>query len=122
VRTNDRGQVALLKVVVFLAVFAFVAVDLGRPLVGRVSLDTDAHSVAAVSADDWRAHHDRDSAQQAATQEAAKGGSTVTTWDVRESDGTVTLTIEKTLHSWFFGRYLKRWYTASATASERSGS
>lgn len=115
---DDRGQVALLKVIVLLAVFAFVAIDLGRPLLGRVTVDTDAHSIAAVSADDWRGRHDDDEARARAAEETAKIHGRMTDWSVR-SDGAVTVSIEKDLSSWVFGKILKSWYVVKATATEK---
>jgi hypothetical protein len=115
----DRGQVALFKVVVVLAILALAGFDLGKPLVSRVNLDTRAQSTAAVSAESWRQHHDEDTARKRADDDAALDGAKVTAWSVRQ-DGTVNVTIEKTLPSWFFGRFFKSWYLIKASASDRS--
>jgi hypothetical protein len=117
---NDRGQVAILKVIITLAIVAFLAIDLGRSIVGRVNLDGTAHSVAAVSAETWRVQHDDKAARDSADQLAAQSDAIVTDWSVRQ-DGTVTLSLQKTIRSWFFGKIFKSLYVAHATASERGG-
>jgi hypothetical protein len=116
---DDSGQASLIKTILLLSVVALLLIDLGRPLVGKVSLDTRAHAAAAASADDWKFHRDEETARAKADSEAARDGSHVIDWSVRDNDGTVTVTLERTTPSWFFGKVFTSWYVSKATASER---
>ena len=118
---NDSGQASLIKVVVGLAVAALLFFDLGRPMVARVQLDTKAHETALASADKFKQTSDEDEARVAAEEHAALYGAVVTEWSIRTQDQTVTLSLERTVDSWIFGRFLKSWYLIKATASERPG-
>lgn len=98
---DDRGSIVLgwlTKLIVFLAIAGVVAFDGIAITAARLGASDDAYQAASVAAEDFRQHHDVQSAYNAAlgtivsdTETMPAGGFSV------DSDGTVHLVLRRTI-------------------------
>jgi hypothetical protein len=108
----------LLKIVVGLALAAFLVVELGSPLVARATLDSTAHDAAGDAAHEYLQNRDSAKAQQVALDDATNGHAKLTAFAIDEQ-GVVRVTLSKQAKSYVLHRIdqLKGWYDVTVTAS-----
>src|SRR5205807_4040740 len=98
--------------------------DFARPLIGRAQLDDKAHNVAEASAEVYKRKKTQPDAKDAAVATAKAKADELNIllipggWDV-DDQGTVTVTVERTMEPWLLGKLIRSYYTFRATASER---
>lgn len=108
----------LVKVLVGIALFGFLAVELGSPLVARAQADEAAHEVANETAFRLRDSFTQQTLDQTCASEAAEQNVTVVRCEV-DAANNVVVTVSKDARSFLFGKIdaTAKWYKAEATAT-----
>ena len=121
---DESGQASILKTVLVIVVILFIAADFARPLIGRAQLDDKAHKVAEASAEVYKQTKSSPDAKDKALATARAKADELDillvpdSWNV-DDQGTVTVTVERTMEPWLLGKLIRSYYTFRATASER---
>ena len=123
-RADDSGQISIIKTVLIIAAIVFIAADFARPMIGRAQLDEIAHDVAEASAEVFKQQRGQEKAADVARGKAEeialekKVLLVPDTWAVDEQ-GTVSVTVERTIEPWLLGKLVRGYFTFRATATER---
>lgn len=108
----------LVKVVVGLALLAFVVVELGSPLVARAQADDAAHEVANEAAFRLRDEATQQALDEACSSESEKQSVQMVSCGINEANE-VEVTVTKQARSLLLSRFqpFEKWYRAEATAT-----
>jgi hypothetical protein len=123
---KDRGAMRVQSITLLVVVMAIVGVlayDGVSVMASRVSTETDAQNAAYAASSAWHNHGNVDTAYQAAEAYVAGKNETVLTTNFSvANDGTVTLTLRRTVHTLVFRRIgaLKHYGVTLESASSNS--
>jgi hypothetical protein len=84
----------LMKVLLMLAIFGLVVVEVGSPFISRAQLDGTAHEAADEARNALDAKADATAAETVARDEATQDGATLTSFEI-QPDGRVKVTVQK---------------------------
>jgi extradiol dioxygenase family protein len=104
------------RIAVAIVLIVVLAVDLGSPLFARVQLGATARDAAKAAAVDYFAHHDPQTARQAADQVARDHSAGIDEFSI--DTNTVHVKMSKEAWSLFMSKLsqTKDWYHVTATA------
>jgi hypothetical protein len=108
----------IVKIVVGLAVAAFLVVELGSPLLTRATLDGSAHSAADDAAHDMFQSHNPDQAKALAQKDATDDGAQLEQFGI-DDQGTVHVTLSKQARSYVLHKFepTRNWYNVRVSAT-----
>jgi Flp pilus assembly protein TadG len=111
----------LLKVLLMMAVFGFLVVEVGSPFISRAQLDGTAHEAADEARNALDTKVDAGTAEGVAREQAAQDGATLTFFEI-EPDGRVKVTVRKEAFSLFLHRIsaTKDLYEPQASATSQA--
>jgi hypothetical protein len=108
----------IVKIVVGLAVAAFLVVELGSPLLTRATLDGSAHSAADDAAHEMFQSHNQDQAKALALKDATDDGAQLEQFGI-DDQGTVHVTLFKQARSYVLHKFepTRNWYNVRVSAT-----
>ena len=108
----------LIKLVVGIALFGFLVIELGSPLITRATLDGQAHDAANDAAHELFQSHSEDRAQVIAQQDADNDHAKLAIFRIDEQ-GTVHVTLSKQARSYVLYKFkpTRDWYNVRVSAS-----
>lgn len=108
----------VLKLIAGIALAGFLVIELGSPLIARAQVDDAAHNVADEAAFTYFTSRNPDQARATATQEAAKDGVELVTFQVG-ADTTVMVRVRKQARSYLLKKFsvTRDWTIVQASAS-----
>ncbi len=111
----------LVKIIVVIALVGAILVEVGSPVITRISLDSNAHDAANNAATELTQTHDAQKAQTAAQTEADNDGAKLEKFDI-DAQGVVRVTLFKQAKSYVLHNFeqTRSWYDVRVSASAAS--
>jgi hypothetical protein len=111
----------VLKIVLVVAVLGFVVIEVGSPLVVRVSLDSSAHEAADDAAQEYTHTRIPAKAQAAAQEDVDQAHAQLDKFDI-DAQGVVRVTLSKQAKSYLLHNFeqTRSWYDVRVNASAAS--
>jgi hypothetical protein len=111
----------IIKIALAVAIVGFIVIEVGSPLVVRVSLDSDAHSAADEAANELTLTHDVAKARATAEADAESAHAKLETFDI-DARGVVRVTLFKQAKSYVLHNFeqTRSWYDVRVNASAAS--
>ena len=108
----------LLRVVLGIALFGFLVVELGSPLLARAQADDAAHEVANEAAFEYGRTRSYEGMQERCKEKAAETSVDVVLCELN-TEGEIEVKISKKARSFLLDRFepTKKWYRAEASAT-----